>query len=244
MKDLDIKWEYAPDWADRLMGFKGFMYWCSVVNFSETEFYKISHEKRKFSTDTFTISDFKLIEMRPEQPELDIKWEDAPTDTAVWIVLDRENESSGWYLDADEDGVYRKFNGDAGWDVDDESGIIKVYRRSDQPKKADEWVPVVGKECLGRKFNSESYEECKVVHIDGNNVLALFNTHYTKGLSPKDPHWCENVSPLKTAEEKKREYNYGEILKMLNLIHTFDFCPVEAASVLAHEGFPAPKGGE
>ena len=64
----DIKWKDAPEWADRLMGFKGFMYWCSVVNFSETEFYRISHEKRKFSTDTFTIGDFKLIEMRSEQP--------------------------------------------------------------------------------------------------------------------------------------------------------------------------------
>ena len=118
----------------------------------------------------------------------------------------------------------------------------------EQPAKADEWVPVVGEECLGRKFIDETYEECKVVYIDGDGVLALFNSHHTKGLPPKAPYWCESTKPLKTAEEKKREAFNSSVLKelykieeILDIVGDRKLKENSIAKVLFDAGFTAPK---
>jgi hypothetical protein len=62
--------------------------------------------------------------------------------------------------------------------------------------------PEIGSECLGRKFGKSELEECKIVYIDGPNVLALFKNRRDEYC---EPDWCEEVEPLQTEEEKAKE---------------------------------------
>ena len=64
-------WDNAPEWADRVMSLGSFNYWCSVSNYAEFDWYKVSGEERRFEAGGVTIGDFELIEMRPEvKPEV------------------------------------------------------------------------------------------------------------------------------------------------------------------------------
>lgn len=74
MSEVKPDWNEAPEWADRVMGLEGFNYWCSVSNYAEFDWYKVSGEERRFEVRGVTIGDFELIEMRPEiKPEV---WDD------------------------------------------------------------------------------------------------------------------------------------------------------------------------
>jgi len=139
------------------------------------------------------------IKELPNQPALP-NWDEAPSKDAVWIEDIEHQKLSFWGL-VRNSNIYRCDND--GYVCAEFNDAITIHTRPIEP--IAEWVPTVGGTCLGRKFNSDSYEECKVVHIDGDSVLALFNAHHTKGLPPKDPHWCESTNPLKSKEDKERE---------------------------------------
>ena len=67
-------WDDAPEWADRLVGIKEFLYWGSAEYYSEVGFYKISGDASKFNHGGLTLGDFELIEMRPIAIE-DKEWD-------------------------------------------------------------------------------------------------------------------------------------------------------------------------
>ena len=103
------------------------------------------------------------------------------------------------------------------------------------------WMPEVGQECEVESDARNDWRKAMYVGVDsiGSHVFDV----------EKKNLWRIDsinilVRPLKTEAEKKREHNYNEILKMLNLIHASDFNPIEAASVLAHGGFTAPEGDQ
>ena len=205
--------------------------------------------REKWIKEAFSIPE-SLVPL-PEEPSLDIKWEDAPTDTAVWIVDNRSDPKvSDWYEEVGARGTtYAKISGAHTYLTTKDSESITIHHRPEQPMPPKaEWMPEVGEECVV----SYPYEDGNFKCFDGEKVLIIscgrceMTSEYVyTGHNAKHGYVAlsaKGYRPLKTSEEKKREYNYGEILKILNLIHSSDFCPVEAASVLAHEGFTAPEG--
>ncbi|MEH6451265.1 MAG: hypothetical protein V7765_21565 [Oleispira sp.] len=67
----DIKWEDAPEWADRLMECRFVKYWCSVERYTEVG---LNKDSDLFKIGGVTIGDLSLIEMRPEQQEDNAGW--------------------------------------------------------------------------------------------------------------------------------------------------------------------------
>ena len=181
----------------------------------------------------------------------DINWNDAPTDAAVWIESLEGAEGQGWFEPTGlEDDYVQESVLDVELDICVhehmiEGGWFTVHHRPEQPTKAEEWddgLPPEGVTCLA--VHKSELVECKYIGKGiGEEFIYQVSSGNNRGAIDR-LIGRPSFRPLKTAEEKKREYNYGEILKMLNLIHASDFCPVKAASVLAHEGFTAPKGGE
>lgn len=64
---MEVNWNDAPEWADRLSEYKGFNYWCGGVNFAEEKFYRMAsrHAVLKFDG-RVRVNEFKTIEMRPD----------------------------------------------------------------------------------------------------------------------------------------------------------------------------------
>ena len=145
--------------------------------------------------------------------DLDIKWEDAPSDSAVWIVHNKGVNPSEWYSEEDDKGRYfRVSNPGIGYSRKAfVCNAITVHHRPEQPipSKA-EWMPSVGEECLGNIRNDMgkwSYVEVTplyqfesewAVAVNGSSILS----------------YCDEFRPLKTTEEKKREAFIEEAKKI------------------------------
>ena len=109
-------WDEAPEWADRLMEYKAFKYWCNVSHYSEVGFNKISGSKEKFTVNSmFTIGDFDLIEIRPveDKAEWDGKGLPPVGCTCQGLFINDELDSSVYlevkilYIFAEECAVMR-----------------------------------------------------------------------------------------------------------------------------------------
>lgn len=178
--------------------------------------------------------------------DLDVKWEDAPNDTAVYITSPNGfNTGSGWFtfndllsayveLSSRQSKVYVGLDGvGKGW--------YKVHARSGKPipSKA-EWMPVVGEECEVESDIRDVWVKGMYVGIDsiGSHVFDVEKKHLWR---------IDSISvlvrPLKTAEEKKREAFKVRVIEILSSIHKDDFTPEEIASVLDECGYESPEGG-
>ena len=105
------------------------------------------------------------------------------------------------------------------------------------PESPQEWMPKVGVEC-------EGYFENMIGYTDWHEVRILTKENYKYAVACQGNDflsWCENVRPLKTAEEKKREAFYLSVVDACMGIHKDDFNVDEIAGVLYHAGFTAPK---
>jgi hypothetical protein len=80
------------------------------------------------------------------------------------------------------------------------------------PEVEEEFKIEIGKKYLGRVLGGGNFKECKVVHIDGPDVLALFKNSRDEYCQPE---WCEYVEPLHTEEEKAKE---AFIVKALDIM--------------------------
>tara|TARA_R110000824_G_scaffold220201_4_gene407292 strand:+ start:319 stop:840 length:522 start_codon:yes stop_codon:yes gene_type:complete len=169
----------------------------------------------------------------------DIKWEYAPTDTAVWIQdNDTVNGSdfSGWFNDVNDKGQYYEC-GSGSYVRTRNDDMFSVHHRPEQPTKAEEWVPVVGEECEGLlmdKANNSSWVAVKLLYnFDGEWAIQKVEAGTLA--------YCDQFRPLKTAEEKKREEFIECVKKLFPKSDTDDLI---LAGKLFGAGFTAPKGGE
>ena len=178
----------------------------------------------------------------------DIKWEGAPTATAVWI---QDNDTvncsdfSGWFDDINDDGWYYEC-GSGSYVSNRNSDMFSVHSRPEQPTKADEWVPVVGEECEVKYFHESEckWEKCFVIGSTKDNKCLVINVYNDDSL-----HFAFKQSgslefrPLKTAEEKKRESFMCLANKATNADGK-DHTIVDLFNDLFAAGFTAPEGGE
>ena len=182
----------------------------------------------------------------PEQPDLDIKWEDAPTDTAVWIQDDNAengNDFSGWYEEVEDryiECAHSNF-------LRKSDMCYTVHHHPEQPEpevnapdKA-EWMPEVGEECEVKELKSVEWDKCLVMgEFEG---LYWVTVHHDT--SPKSGSHCTIYSnlvefrPLKTAEEKKRE---AFIDSAYELTMSTDPKLKQVFTTMYECGFTAPEG--
>ena len=120
----------------------------------------------------------------------------------------------------------------------------------EQPMKSDEWVPVVGEECIVeypyRDGSFQAFHGKKVTILgkckDSDNC-DVFTAHGSNGFIALN---TLGFRPLKTAEEKKREafINAAQACTEGTLFDNDDPEVVAFIDNLLKVGFTAPKGGE
>jgi len=178
--------------------------------------------------------------------EMDIKWEDAPDNSLVWVQdinPDCGNDLSGWFQEMDDKYVEwgsRNFILKA-----DECYAVHRRHVADPVSAPAEFVPTVGEEC---EFNysplsdGSEWVRCFIVGNvkDGRRAFQEITSHGVKGV--KVAGSLGMFRPLKTEEEKAREAFIEDCFNATPLGKTDVY--VEMFGNMFDLGFTAPKGDE
>ena len=235
-------------------------------DFDGLSFYKMrkgeAYSYHEHDTDWVFCSDggfFSNSERLPLATEQDLpNWDEAPTDTCVWIQDNKAeavSDFSGWYNEINDDGQYYECGG-GDYVHSRNSDMFTVYSRSIAPIApiAKEWggkgLPPENIQCL---FESPSrWGKGKKVCITG----MLFNSvDGEKRLCEVEGVWYDGFenqfSSLKTQEEKDREAFGNAVYKELGKIELDLDCVGDRkrkekaiANIMFKAGFTAPKEGE
>lgn len=196
----------------------------------------------------------------PEATEQDLpNWNEAPTDTCVWIVDNNDVWVSGWYTERVESGIYVGEGSTCDWPVD--SKRITVHKRpiaiEDKGRKAfeqrredKEWLPTVGEECDAVWLelpDGGGSDFCAVV-IKGycGNEVWFSKVNGVDGYSEVVKITDCEFRPLKTGEELEREDFEMKcfIVAGDSGVDTDDPDYKAFVGGLYKAGFTAPKEGE
>ena len=150
----DIKWEDAPEWADRLMECRFVKYWCSVERFTEAG---LNKDSDLFKIGGVTIGDLSLIEMRPKQQEDNAEW--VPAGRCVHIygggVATRQEEDVT-IVGIDKDGNYVFQNDKSTCYYSDPAIEFRPLKTDEQKKREAFYLAVV--------------DACMPIHSDDFNI--------------------------------------------------------------------------
>ncbi len=214
----------VPDTASHVKTV-GQMLFYRIIN-DRLEYYSYANGEWKISEGVLK----DVVELPLAEPAID--WNEAP-EWATCVARADWVDKVAWCS-----SVAYLYVGDIYEHLIRENNIFTLIEMRPEPAA---WMPEVGQFCEVESDVRNDWRKAMYVGVDsiGSHVFDVEKRNLWRIDSINIL-----VRPLKTEAEKKREHNYNEILKMLNLIHVSDFNPIEAASVLAHGGFTAPEGDQ
>tara|TARA_R110000851_G_scaffold281099_1_gene434503 strand:- start:37 stop:600 length:564 start_codon:yes stop_codon:yes gene_type:complete len=179
----NIKWEDAPEWADKLMHTPvNIDYWCNDSKFKEVA--DVTNYGRFGVSTGLMLSDMCLIEMRPDQQEDNAEW--VPTfgdECLVNYTYEYGHMKVFHGLEALIIGVCNDTNGDEVFTASTGSGFVSLKANGFLPLKTDEQK---AKEAFIGSVRKELYKIGEILDFGGDKNLkensiakVLFDAGFT-----------------------------------------------------------------